>query len=118
MWRVKAVFNEIMASGYDPHKEALDVILVPDLEDGIATHSVRFIQGFTRVTCAITILTCAIQVLHADPGLAQKSESVSTILESCVNHLCNFRAVNKADEYYEMLRLPGMFPCCLNSLGG
>jgi hypothetical protein len=102
-----------MATGYDPHKEALDVILVPDSDGGIGTHSVRFIQGFTRATCAITILTCAIQVLAASPDLAEPRESTAAILESCVNVLCNFRAVSSFDEFYEMLRLPGMFSCCV-----
>jgi hypothetical protein len=107
------VFKEIMATGYDPHKEALDVILVPDSDGGIGTHSVRFIQGFTRATCAIAILTCAIQVLAASPDLAESRESTAAILESCVNVLCNFRDVNSTDEFYEMLRLPGRFMCCV-----
>ena len=113
MITVRSVFNEIMASGYDPHREALDVILVPDSENGISNHSVRFIQGMTRVTCAIAILTCAIEVLSADPGLAQDSASAKAILESCVNLKCNFRGLSVADSYFEMLRLPGMFPCCV-----
>ena len=113
MCSVKTVFKEIMASGYDPHRQALDVILVPELDNVIGTHSVRFIQGFTRATCLVTILTCAIQVLDADPGLAQNSDCMAPILESCVNVLCNFRFMGPGEEYYEMLRLPGMFQCCV-----
>ena len=45
MITVTSVFNEIMASGYDPHREVLDVILVPESENGISNHSVRFIQA-------------------------------------------------------------------------
>ena len=113
MCTVTTVFCEIMLSRYDPHKEALDVILVPDSENEIGDHSVRFIQGLTRVTCVITILTLAIEVLAADPGLAQDSSSAAEILESCVNLKCNFRALTQEESYYEMLRLPGMFPCCV-----
>jgi hypothetical protein len=113
MCSVKIVFKEIMATGYDPHKEALDVIMVPDLDGGIGTRTVRFIQGFTRATCAITILTCAIDVLAADPGLAEHCESAAPILESCVIFLCNFRDVSSSEEFYEMLRFPGIFPCCV-----
>jgi hypothetical protein len=113
MCSVKTVFKEIMAAGYDPHRQALDVILVPGSDDGIEPHSVRFIQGFTRATCLVTILTCAIEVLDADPSLAQNSDAAASMLESCVNVLCNFRAVSIQDEYFEMLRLPGMFPCCV-----
>jgi len=113
MCSVKSVFKEIMADGYDPHRQALDVILVPGMDDAIDTHSVRFIQGFTRATCLVTILTCAIQVLDAEPGLAQNSDCMASILESCVSVLCNFRSVCHGEEFYEMLRLPGMFPCCV-----
>ena len=98
-----------MADGYDPHRQALDVILVPDSDDAIGTHSVRFIQGFTRATCLVAILTCAIEVLDAEPGLAHNVDAAVSILESCVNVMCNFRAVGHEDEYYEMLRLPVMF---------
>ncbi len=110
MISVRMVFKDIMMHGYDPHKEAIDVILAPDSGDGIGNHTVRFIQGFTRITCVITILTCAIHVLKADPELARQSQSAVPILESCLNLLCNFRAVPQSDEYYEMLRLPSLFP--------
>ena len=103
MCNVRVVFNDIMMSGYNAHKEALDVILVPDSHGGIQNHTVRFIQGLTRATCAITILTCAIHVLKADPELVHHCQSAVPILESCVNLLCNFRAVGRLDEYYEML---------------
>lgn len=120
MCSVKSVFNEIMRSGYDAHKEALDVILVSDSDDAICNHSVRFIQGFTRVTCVIAIITCAIHVLQDNPALVNQSQSAVPILTSCVNLLCNFRAVGPVDECFEMLRLPGLFPkvyaavCCVS----
>jgi hypothetical protein len=111
MCSVKMVFKEIMTSGYDPFRQALDVVLVPDLDNGIGNHSVRLIQGLTRATCLITIITCAIHVVAADPGLAQDVDSVASLLESCVTVLCNFRMLSQEDEFYEMLRLPGLFPC-------
>jgi hypothetical protein len=110
MCSVNVVFENIMANGYDAHKEALDVILVPDSDDGIGNHTVRFIQGLTRATCVVTILTCAIHVLNTHPELVHHSLSAVPILESCVNILCNFHAVNPSHEYYEMLRLPSLFP--------
>jgi hypothetical protein len=111
MISVKTVIKEIMMHGYDPHKEPLDVIVLPDTDDGIGNGTVRFIQGFTRATCAITILTCAIQVLKDNPELVHESASTAPILESCVNLMCNFRAVEPERVFYEMLSLPGVFPC-------
>lgn len=109
MHMVRMVFNDIMMSGYDAHREALDVILVPDSDGGIGNHTVRFIRGLTRATCVITILTCAIHVLKAEPELVHHSQSVVPILVSCVNILCNFGAMDAVDEFYEMLRPPCLF---------
>jgi hypothetical protein len=109
MCSVKTVFREIMAAGYDPHRQALDVALVPDSADCIGLHSVRFIQGLTRATCLITIMTCAIHVVAAEPGLAQDMDSITSLLETSMAVLCNFRMVSQADEFYDMLRLSDMF---------
>lgn len=110
-----------MATGFDSHKEALDVILVGDADAPLGNSSVRFIQGFTRATCVIAILTCAIHVLTADPGLAHNTQSAVLILESCLAIMCNYRAVDPVEEYYEMLRLPDVFTCrvlgCAASFG-
>ena len=112
MSSVNVVFNDIMMSGYDTHREALDIILAPGSDGGIGNHSVRFVRGFTRATCAIIILTCAIRVLKDEPELVHHCQSVVPILESCVNLWCNCDTTGKVDKYFKMLGLPHLFPCC------